>query len=174
MGRLLKSISIRRPANLHTKICLKKKDKTLNICYLFWKKIMLERAPKGNWQYFVMGYHEHIWLHQCQEDINSLYHFEIISGYVHNSSHNCVGNNIVVLLLVLVRICHIITQRCFMLCTTYTNFWFIVCPLEVRCFTPLSKIFQLLLFRRKLEYPEKSTDLSQVTDKLYHILLYLT
>jgi hypothetical protein len=34
MGRLLKSISIRRPANLHTKICLKKKDNKLKICYL--------------------------------------------------------------------------------------------------------------------------------------------
>jgi hypothetical protein len=31
-----------------------------------------------NWHYFVMGYHEHIWFHQCQEDINSLYHFERI------------------------------------------------------------------------------------------------
>jgi hypothetical protein len=28
--------------------------------------------------YFVMNYHEHIWFHQCQEDINSLYHFERI------------------------------------------------------------------------------------------------
>ena len=38
--------------------------------------------------------------------------------------------------------------------------------------TPLSKIFQLLLLWRKLEYPEKSTDLSQVTDKLYHKMFY--
>jgi hypothetical protein len=76
------------------------------------------------------------------------------------------------LLLVLVKICHIMTQRCFMLCTTYTNFWSIICPLEVRCLTPLSKIFQLLLVWRKLEYPENSTDLSQVTDKLDHIMFY--
>jgi hypothetical protein len=48
----------------------------------------------------------------------------------------------------------------------------IICPLEVRCLTPLSKIFQLLLLWRKLEYPEKSTDLWQVTDKLYHIMFY--
>jgi hypothetical protein len=54
------------------------------------------------------------------------------------------GNNIVVVLLVLVKICHIMAQRCFMLCTTYTNFWSIICPLEVRCLTPLSKIFQVL------------------------------
>jgi hypothetical protein len=72
MGRLLKSISIRRPANLHTKICLKKKDTKLKICYLFWKHLMLASAPIGNWQYFVMGYHEHIWFHQCQEDINQI------------------------------------------------------------------------------------------------------
>jgi hypothetical protein len=96
-----------------------------------------------------------------------------MTWYVYNSSHNCVGNNIVVVLLVLlVKICHIMTQRCFMLSTTYTNIWSIICPLEVRCLTPLSKIFQLLLLWRNLEYPEKSTDLSQVTDKLYHILFY--
>ena len=96
----------------------------------------------------------------------------LMTRYVYNSSNNWVGNNIVVVLLVLVKICHLTTQMCFMLCTTYTNFWSIICPLEVRCLTPLSKIFQLLLLWRKLEFPEKSTDLSQVTDKLYHILFY--
>jgi hypothetical protein len=29
-----------------------------------------------------MDYHEHTWFHQCQEDINSLYHFERISGNI--------------------------------------------------------------------------------------------
>ena len=32
-----------------------------------------------------MSYHEHIWFHQCQEDINSLYHFERIPGNIPGS-----------------------------------------------------------------------------------------
>jgi hypothetical protein len=109
---------------------------------------------------------------QIESEVVSFSVHCLMTWYVYNSTHNCVEINIFVALLVLVMICHIMTERCFMLCTTYTNFASIICPLEDRGLTPLSKIFQLLLLWWQLEYPEKSTDLSQVTDKLYHIMFY--
>jgi hypothetical protein len=82
----------------------------------------------------VMGYHEHIWFHQCQEDINSLYQFERISGNIpgaleyfffsiDSSEARKQYDEYCLSIMQTITYAH---DRTHFQCTTYTNFWSII------------------------------------------------
>ena len=61
--------------------------------------------------------------------------------------------------------------------TMFSSFALVLVWFGLLCLTPISKIFQLyrgcqVYWWRKLESTEKTIDMSQVTDKLYHIMLH--
>jgi hypothetical protein len=93
----------------------------------------------------------------------------LMTWYVYNSSHNCVGNNIVVVLLVLVKICHIMTQRCFMLCTTFDPS-FVHYHVIKQCTEKETTSLSNFLLTIKLNYLH---DLKNMFQCLLHLITYI-
>ena len=82
MGKLLKSISICRPANLHTKICPKKKNKKIFDLLFILEKCNVSESAYRELTVLCDGLPRKYLVSQCREDTNSLYIFERIPGNI--------------------------------------------------------------------------------------------
>ena len=81
MGRLLKSISIRRPANLHTDLLEEERQKIKDLLFIL-EKCNVSESTYRKLTVFCDGLPCKYLVSQCRENINSLYHFERIPGNI--------------------------------------------------------------------------------------------